>query len=150
MKLKWPRWLSLTALLPLIVSCSHSMVAIHTDYITHEDLASYYVQTPDPLLNCPPFGQRLILTWKLPKEVFVDSLYQIELTIRYKDRSEETKIIPLKYPTGTHLFCLMNERYLEKRGILTYKALLYRGDCLIGEWRHQLWEELILFPDEEL
>lgn len=119
------------------------MLTVHSDYLTEQSLASYYVDTPDPLLNSPPFGQRLVITWSVPKSILKQPDPHLELTLRKRNREEIVQRIPLTRQRGTTLYCLLNEEYCESGGIVTYKVQLIAGDCVVEEWRHQLWADLI-------
>lgn len=125
------------------------MLTVHADYLTRESLASYYVDTPDPLLNCPPFGQRLVITWSVPRTVLKQQNPHLELTLRKRNREEIVKWIPLTKQRGTTLYCLLNDEYCESGGIITYKVQLIADECVIEEWRHQLWADLIQIDQEE-
>ena len=52
----------LTSLLLLLTSCTEQRLAVQSQYIGLETLASYHVNTPDPHLNHPPIGERLIIS----------------------------------------------------------------------------------------
>lgn len=132
-------WLALCI---LFTGCSSEYLTIYTDYLSHENLASYYVGTPDPRLNHPPIGQRLILSWSVPKEY--EDLH-LEMTIRFRNREELQESLCLNRHSGTYIYSLEDEDYFEKKGILTYKVDLYSKDEIIEEWRHQLWTERIIF-----
>lgn len=136
-------------LLLLLTSCRKQTLTIFTDYITEENLASYHVETPDPALICPPLGQRLILSWSLPKEYKIYSDLQIILTIRFYNREEIVKNLTIRRPLGTYVYFLLNDEFFEKKGIATYKAILKGDGCALEEWNHQLWAELILPENDE-
>lgn len=142
---------SLFTLLTIVFlpSCNHNMLSINTDYVTVEDLASFYVNTPDPLLNRPPFGQRLTVSWSIPKRCFQFSDTHLILTVRFRNREQVTKKVSLRKPSGSYILCLSRNQYCEKRGILTYKVQLVNGDCILEERKHQLWAELIIFEGVE-
>ena len=38
---------------------------------------------------------------------------------------------------------MFNEDYISKRGILTYKVAIIGGGCILEEWKHQIWTDLI-------
>ncbi len=129
-------------------SCNRDILSVHTEYITIESLSSYYVGTPDPKLNNPPFGQKLVVEWELPKDYVCSADTVLCLTIRYRDRAQENLSFGLKKRSGRYVFCLNGDNYCQHGGILTYKVQLFDGDCLLEEWKHQLWAELILFEEE--
>lgn len=141
------RTLPFALLLPFS-SCNKDILSVHTEYITIESLSSYYIGTPDPKLNNPPFGQKLVVEWELPKEYTCTAETVLALTIRYRDRTEENLSIGIKKRSGRYVFCLNGDKYCEHGEILTYKVQLFDRDCLLEEWKHQLWAELILFEEE--
>jgi hypothetical protein len=132
-----------------LTSCSRQHLSIYTDYLSHKNLASYRVETPDPLLADPPIGQRLIISWSLPKAIFSKENLRLEARIRFKNREEVKENISLCKRSGTYMYSLINEDFFDKGGIFTYKVDLISNDTVLEEWRHQLWTELILFDEEK-
>lgn len=137
------------AVCSLLTSCSRQMLSVHSDYVARESLASYWVDTPDPLLNCPPFGQRLVISWSVPRELLKLDHPHLEITIRMRNRDQIVRHVPLKRTSGTTLYRLLNEQYCESGGFLTYKVQLIAGGCVYEEWRHQLWTEHISIDSPE-
>lgn len=109
-------------------------------YLSRKSLASYHVDTPDPCLNDPPLGQRILISWNVPP--YPD--LKLKLTLRFKNREEQVVCLKLNKNRGTYSYTLINEAYFACCGIQTYKVDLYSGDQLIECWRHQLWAELII------
>ena len=127
----------------LLCSCRNSSLTVQTDYLTHKDLASYHVNTPDPRRNISAVGQRLIIGWCIPKNYLSYEDLHLEVTIRYRNREEVVEIFHLLKTRGTYVYTLFNKDYLDKKGILTYKVAIIGGDCILEEWRHQIWTDLI-------
>lgn len=127
----------------LLCSCRNCSLTVQTDYLTHKDLASYHVNTPDPRQNVSAVGQRLIIGWSIPKHYLCYKNLHLEVTIRYRNREEVIEIFHLLKNRGTYVYSLLNQDYLAKRGILTYKVAVIGGGCILEEWRHQIWTELI-------
>ncbi len=146
---KWCKGIRTSYLLLLILlsSCGGKHLSVQTDFVTEEDLASFYVNTPDPLLNSGSAGQRLHVSWSLPKSYYGCEEMHILIQIRYKNREEA--VLPLNNLrcNGTYTFSILNDEYFEKEGIRTYKVQLFSGETLIEEWVHQLWVELITFDE---
>lgn len=138
------RLFNLFFLLLSLTSCSREPLTVYTHYVTIEDLASYYVDTPDPFLKDPPFEEQLTIEWYLPAEECLDQPARLFYVIRLRNREEITNTITIERQSGKYLFRLPCDRYFETGGILTYKVQLLRGDQIIEEWRHPLWVELIL------
>ena len=133
------------SVMSLTTSCfkNPTVLTVYTDYLSHETLASYHVNTPDPRLNNPSIGQRLIISWSVPKNYLsLDNLH-LKITVRFRTREEMVELVSLRKKSGTFVYTLLNEDYIYTRGILTYKVDLIGGDCLIEEWRHQIWTDLI-------
>lgn len=152
-------------------SCNKDILSVHTEYITIESLSSYYVNTPDPKLNNPPFGQKLVVEWRLPgdypftqvketkacedgKADFTGSARDQEfrglalnIIIRFRDRTQENILVSLKRRSGRYVFSLNDNRFCEHGQIITYKVQLLDEESLVEEWKHQLWTELILFEE---
>jgi hypothetical protein len=133
----------LLSMATLFCSCRNSSLTVQTDYLTHKDLASYHVNTPDPRQNISAIGQRLIIGWCIPKDYLNYENLHLEVTIRYRNREEVIEIFHLLKTRGTYVYTLYNEEYLAKRGILTYKIAIIGGGCILEEWRHQIWTDLI-------
>lgn len=130
----------------LLTSCSSSYLTVYTDYFNDTNLASYYVNTPDPLSDPPPVGQRLIITWMLSKEYRSIENLQLQVTMRFRNHEEISETVDLTDLKGTYVYPLLGEDYVEKRGFLCYKADLVSSGGVIEEWRHQMWTEAINLP----
>lgn len=136
-------------LLVLLTSCQPHLLDVQTQYLTHENLASFYVNTPDPARNDPDIGERLMIRWSIPSDYLCYDNLSLHLRVRFKDREEEEKILALTRKSGTYLYCVINETFCRTGGILTYKIDLIGGGCILETWRHPLWSELILFDNPE-
>jgi hypothetical protein len=96
------------------------------------------VGTPDPLLLCPPLGQRLLISWNK-----CEPSMTLKLTVRFHNSEEAVFSTSIKKSKGTYIYELLGQDYLDKGGILTYKAELLQGNILVCLWKHQLWAERI-------
>jgi hypothetical protein len=141
------RWIILCCF--LLSGCCRQLITVRTEYLNHQSLASYYVNTPDPQQNCPPAGQRLILKWNLPDCLFEMDDLHLELTMRFGNRKEEKKRIELVSRNGNYIYTLLNDDFFKLDGIQTYKVDLIGNGEVLDEWRHQLWTELIIFKAPE-
>lgn len=118
------------------------MLTVQTEYLSHENLASFHVGTPDPRLRNPPLGQRLVVSWSLPGWDNVTP-YELIVQIRFKNGTSSFEQIPIDRPKGTYVYSLLNEEYFSNGGFKTYVARISRDGEVIEEWRHQLWANLI-------
>jgi len=125
--------------------CYSNRVTVQTKYFSNEDLASFYVKTPDPLQNNPPVGQSLLISWSLNQELCKYLLMEIRYTIRLKDKKEFTDSYPINRKKGYFTYSLYNDDYFKSGGIATYKVQLIGDGEVLEEWLHQLWQELIVF-----
>lgn len=133
----------------LFQACSNPHLSVHTDYLSHKNLASYHVGTPDPRLDNPPIGQRLIVTWSIPRMYLYYEDPHLVVTIRFRNREEIEETIYIHRMHGTYVYDLLNEDYIEKRGMLSYKVDIIAQGCLLDQWRHQIWADLIHLQDQE-
>lgn len=132
-------------LLILLCSCCRNHLTVYTDYVSHHNLASYYIATPDPALNNPPIGQRLIVSWTLPKSYGCYDDVHLDVAIRLKNRELVAFEVPIYSRLESYVYPIMNERYCETGGILSYKINLVADGLITEEWRHQFWVDLIEF-----
>lgn len=139
---KYARPLCALILIPFLCSCLSERLTAHMSYLSRKSLASYHVDTPDPCLNDPPLGQRLLISWNLPKEN-VSDVY-LKLTVRFNNREEKVICQKLRRNWGTYTYTLINEAYFACCGIQTYKVELIRCNEVVECWQHQLWAELII------
>jgi hypothetical protein len=131
--------------LVLLTGCGSVKLSVRTAYCGEEQLAAYYVGTPDPNLSKPLIGQRLILTWSLPKRDYKHKTTFLDLKVRFKDKTEEHVHFPIVHRDSYYIFHVSDKKFIESGGILTYKAEMQRDGTLIKSWYHPLWAELITF-----
>lgn len=137
-------------LLTILTSCSCNVITVQSEYIDRESLASAHVGTPDPRLNDPPFGQRLIISWSLPREYGRYRELHLDLTLRFRNSEEKSQRIAIHQRQGTTVYEVLDEFYCETKGIQTYKIDLIGDGERLDEWRHQLWADMIHFKTEPM
>lgn len=138
------KFILLVCILLAFTGCSkNAHLSVQTLYFTRESLASYYVETPDPMLINPPVGQKLLVSWAFPRSYLDFDDLHLYIRIRFRNLEEIEINVPLEKACGSYLYVISNENFFESKGILTYKVDLMGGGCLLEEWRHQLWHELI-------
>lgn len=126
-----------------LTSCNKQSLTVYSQYVTKNDLASYRVETPDPLLYNPPTGQRIMIEWALSNKVLDFPDLHVELTVRLRNRQEIKRSYPVRSSHGEADFELLNDAFFDSGGILTYKVQVIGGGYILDEWTHQLWKELI-------
>jgi hypothetical protein len=112
--------------------------------VNEEVLASYFIGSPDPKREEPMIGQRLLIQWSLPKSYRLYQTLFLRLRVRFYNRKEETVILPIDQQRGSYYYYLVNEKYCEAKGLLTYQAELIGEGQVLETFQHQLWKELIL------
>jgi hypothetical protein len=124
--------------------CStNTNLSVQTLYFTRETLASYYTETPDPMLINPPVGQKLIVSWNVPRSYLNYADLHVNVRIRLRNKQEVELNIPVEKRCSYYEYVVANELFFETQGILTYKVDLIGGGLILEEWKHQLWHELI-------
>ncbi|MFT5316924.1 MAG: hypothetical protein ACI8RA_000164 [Chlamydiales bacterium] len=138
-------------LLISLVGCSRENLYVQSDYLTHDDLASTHVGSPDPRKEEPWAGQRLIVGWSVPERFLNEPDVRLVLTLRFRNREQAIKSFPLESSSGKYIYRLMNDEFFEKRGVLTYQAKIMSGeDKVLYTWTHQLWTDLLEIEMTEL
>jgi len=132
----------------LLTGCARETLNLHSEYTTYHNLASYIVNTPDPELDNPTVGQKLILTWDIPSKLQCYSDLTIELTIRFRNSTEITLFMPVEKWIGYYVYELLNQDFFDTDGIVTFKADLFSGNTILSSWRHQLWVDYIRIQHE--
>lgn len=127
----------------LLTGCQRGMLNVYTEYISIKDLASYHVGTPDPRLYNPPFGEQLMINWKVPTPYLADSDLHLLLRVRYGNHEETIVKVPIKKKAGLYIFPLEGDAYCEKRGIQSYRIELRGEQVLYDAATHLLWKEWI-------
>lgn len=131
-----------------LTSCLKKQLIVQTRYFSHEDLPSFYVNTPDPLQNDPPFGQSLLIFWHLDKNSCLSKDIEITYRIRFRNKTEIQESFKVNKLNGYYTYSIFNDDYFKSGGILTYKVDLMADGEIVEEWRQQLWKELIIFEDK--
>lgn len=137
----------------LLNGCMKGYICVHTDYLSEESLASYYVNTPDPRRLCPDTGQRLIISWSVPQKLLYSEDLHLNIYLRYRNREIDQQVFAITQKSGTHMISTLNEAYYRTGGILTYKIELVGDGQVLEEWIHQIWANIIelkpLDPQQE-
>lgn len=106
-----------------------------------------HAETPDPKAERGEVGQRLIISWDLPYKEFHKHLWQVKVQIQFGNRTEEEKTKKITNFEGDWVLKWSGRPYVDKRGIVSYKAELMRDGAVVNTFQHQLWCELIRLED---
>ncbi len=123
--------------------CTQHGFFVQKETIDRNFLASSHIGTPDPRQEHPLTGERLLIRWNFPPEVFAKDLLLIA-TVRFWDDREVIVTEPIsKRIAFTTLFFAWSPEEPEKR-ILTYRVQAIAADGeVVGWWEHPLWTPLI-------
>ncbi|MCK4934183.1 MAG: hypothetical protein KAR79_01215 [Simkaniaceae bacterium] len=115
-----------------------------------ESLASIFVKSPDPRQKKVPIGEQLIVHWKVPTRELQEGLI-LKLEILYKNLSQEVLEFPLGKGRGFQIYPLLDEKYLETEGFLTYKVEIVNSKGrTVKSWKQRLWTELITLDKQHI
>lgn len=137
----WPLFLFLI----LFCGCSKEHLYVQQQLIDEDFLASVHVDTPDPRLENPPFGQRLLVSWDFPVSLYRKGL-SIKGIVRFFDQSEEEIFYKITQKRGSTYFNFPMDQENPNK-ILSYKmdVVTSQGE-IIETWTHVLWAESIKIP----
>ncbi len=128
---------------PCLCGCStRKHLSVLNEPINQQRLASVHVNAPDPLHELNAHGQRLYVSWALPRSYKNSQLNGI-LKVRF-NVSEQANI-PFKIDRlrGTMTYQIINEEYFQKEGIQSYKVQIFSDGKEIDAYVHSMWTELI-------
>lgn len=127
----------------LLLSCSRQPLELYSERVGKDQLASFHVHTPDPHLNFPDEGQRLVVQWSLTEAEWALSDLHISLKVRFYNGEERSLDLPLNERYGLFILPILNEEFYNTGGLATFKAELFSGSRSLFLWRHQLWNETV-------
>lgn len=131
-----------------MAGCRRYYLEVSQQIINQEYLASTHVGSPDPRQSPPLYGRRLIISWQIPQEIY-DQNPHIDLDVMFWNYTEERIPFTLGAKRGYVLYTLIGEDFLNKKGILSYKAeLVTQSGQVYRSWKQQLWVDLIKVEDE--
>jgi hypothetical protein len=124
-------------------SCQKNYLYVQQEVVDHSSLASFAVQSPDPRLNEPYHGQKILISWDFPKSQFEKKL-SMKLTVRFWDNEEQEFVFPVDKKRYYTSYFFSNPLKDKNKKILTYKIDVFsEKNELIQEWQHQFWTKLI-------
>lgn len=126
--------------------CGTKHISVFSEPIDKNRLASVHVNTPDPRHEINPHGQRLYVSWCIPKS-FRDTKLRGVLKVRFNVPEEATIPFEIDRPRGTMTYQILNEEYFEKEGILAYKVQIFSDGKEIDSYQHSMWADLISFDN---
>lgn len=128
------------------VGCSSAKIVVDRYAVSPSELPSVYVESPDPRLKNPTYGQVLAIRYRIRNAYSKKMPYLLLLKVIYKNLDEEAKSYTIFNEGGTFEFPVIDEAFEETGGVLTYRAELSTFDGeIIAEFKHKLWFELISF-----
>jgi hypothetical protein len=126
-----------------VLSCSRPSLHVRSEYFSKRDLASFAIDTPDPLKDTNFFGQRLSISWQVPSTLLKEGKVEIHLIVRLANGEEKTSLIPIEKSFGFTFFPIVGDDYTKKGGLQSYFATLQVNGKIIAKSRHKFWVEKI-------
>jgi hypothetical protein len=128
----------------LFTSCYKNHLFVQQESVDGNDLASFFVKTPDPRKAHPPIGQKILVGWDFPRALFLEELDHLTITVHFWDQEEKKIEHPIDRRRGYASFFFSNPTKDPVKKILTYKVEIFKKDQTILEtWKHHFWTELI-------
>jgi hypothetical protein len=109
-------------------------------------LASYYVQTPDPLRTCCYTGQQVIIRWDLRDRLKTPCGLALRLSIVTTKHTLRVFEKPIHDLCSYTVFRVANQALYNLGAILTYKLEMIANGNVITCWKQQGWVEWIDIP----
>lgn len=132
------------SLLLFLTSCSHPSLTVQSDYWTPRDLASMHVDTPDPRKSSSDFGQRLNISWYIPKKTFKEGPCELVCHVRLKNQELKVETVPLHTACGSYSLQIVGDDFFKKGGLLSYLIELKASGHTIASSQHKFWAEPII------
>ena len=130
-----------------LVGCSKATIQVDRYVVLPSDMPSVYIDSPDPKKENPSFGQVLNVRYRIKKLDNNSWPYMVLLKVIYKNLEEESFSYSIGHLEGSFEFLVLDEKYENTGGILTYKAEIFSFDGEeIAQFKHKLWFDLITFP----
>lgn len=131
----------------MLTACTKVPLQVEVKYISRENLASYYVNTPDPCLQYPKVGQELTIKWNIPEHEFSNDL-QLDVRLNMRDYTERNMTYTLRQPSGYKVISVANDDYFSTGGILSFLVEIQRDGVPLYVRKHQLYVKIIRFTEE--
>lgn len=129
-------------------SCSFSSgLLVRSEYIGTKHLASTQVNTPDPLRDCFQ-GQQIVIHWNCP-QLKKKECKELILRLQYGNLTQENLCFEIQNVRGSLVHYLINQEYIDKKGIITYKIEVQAEGEILSCFEHNLWAELIEIKSTE-
>lgn len=131
-----------------LTSCQKYYLSLTDRKIDVNYLASTHVATPDKRQKNPPYGDMIVMDWRLPKEIVAKNPV-IKLHVLYGNYTEKTFDYPVRSRMGFATYKDLDQEYTDTKGIITYSAEVVLDDgSIYKSWKHQLWVNLITLIEE--
>lgn len=128
--------------------CSGSKhISVFSLPIDNKTLASVHVNTPDHRHLLNHNGQKIYVSWKLPKEYLGQTLSGV-LKIRFKIPKQIEIPFEITALAGRIAYEVLDEEYFNGEGVLAYQIQIFIGDQLVDSFQHKMWTELISFDSK--
>ena len=110
--------------------------------MTKQRVASSFVKSPDPERDSFKPGRRLIVEWLLPYTYLKPENLTLRLHVMYGDLEEEVVDYPIKRVAGFISHLVLDPKFTQKKGIISYKAeIVDLEQKVVESFKQHLWSE---------
>jgi len=132
----------------LLPGCEKYYLSLTEHDIDVNYLASITAATPDKRQQNPPFGEIIVMDWRIPKELLSKNPV-IDLHVVFGNYTEKSFQYPIRKKMGYVTYKDLNDEFAFTKGIITYSAdILLEDGTLYKSWKHQLWVNLIRLNED--
>ncbi len=125
-------------------SCGPHFLLVKDELVTKQRLASNFVKSPDPDREQFKKGKQLIVEWMLPQEYRSAKDLTLQLHLIYGNLEEEVVEYPVKMWAGYVTHLLIDPKFTQKKGLVSYKAEIVNSQQeVIESFEQQLWVSLL-------
>lgn len=132
----------------IFTGCGQGALLLYQQKIDPSYLASTHVGSPDPRIRSQ--GQMIVAEWWVPRSLLDRDLF-LRIDILFRDFTKAVVEYPIKKSIGYETYCLLDKKFEQTKGFLSYKAEIITEDGKVyAQWQHQLWVKLITIEDTEV
>jgi hypothetical protein len=123
---------------------------VQQEWITKSYLASTFVGSPDERQKSPPYGQKILISWDFPLNLFEENL-SVTAAVRLYNLEEKIFTHKVQRKRGWKTYYFANPNQSTDLDILTYKVEVRNNEGKIIEtWEHPLWTNPIQITQESV
>jgi len=127
-----------------LAACSTPTVTARTYYTSRTDLASYVLDTPDPLKETKGLGQLIWVRWSTPS---LENTPVLSVRIRFAKGSQKDETYPIDRKYGWLMVEIPHQEREERGEIQSYSIQMKSNEQTLAQTQHTMWVEKIEIQD---